>query len=74
MVRWANAEFLDERVPNGKLVVVDAGHFVWEERAGGYAALVADWVTGGYREAAARGPAAAVMSQATDGGNDELEQ
>jgi hypothetical protein len=23
-----NAEFLDERLPNGKLVVVEAGHFV----------------------------------------------
>jgi len=32
------------------------------------------WVAGGYRAAAARGPAAAVMSPATDGGNDELEQ
>jgi hypothetical protein len=30
--------------------------------------------SGGYREAAARGPTAAVTSQATDGGNDELEQ
>ena len=49
-----NAEFLDERLPNGKLVVMEAGHFVWEEQAGQYAALVADWVTDGYRAAAAR--------------------
>ena len=47
---------------------------MWEERAGEYASLIADWVTGGYRAAAAREPAAAVMSPATDGGNDELEQ
>jgi hypothetical protein len=46
------------------------GHFVWEERAAEYASLIADW----YREAAARGSTAAVMSPATDGGNDELEQ
>jgi hypothetical protein len=50
------------------------GHCVWEERAAEYASLIADWVADGYREAAARGPTAAVMSPATDGGNDELEQ
>src|ERR1700680_3881708 len=47
---------------------------MWEEQADEYAARIADWVTGAYREAAARGPTAAVMSPATDGGNDELEQ
>jgi pimeloyl-ACP methyl ester carboxylesterase len=54
VVPLVNAEFLDERLPNGKLVVVGAGHFVWEERADEYASLIADWVAGGYR-AAARG-------------------
>ena len=49
-------------------------HFVWEERADEYASPIADWVAGGYRAAAARGSTAAVMSLATDGGNDELEQ
>jgi len=72
VVPLMNAGFLDERLPNGKLVV-EAGHFVWEERAGEYAFLIADRVVDGYR-AAARGPTAAVMSPATDGGNDELEQ
>jgi pimeloyl-ACP methyl ester carboxylesterase len=43
-------------LPDSKLVVVDAGHFVWEERPGEYASLIADWVTGGYRAAAADGP------------------
>jgi hypothetical protein len=47
---------------------------VWEERADEYASLIADWVADGYRAAAARGPTAAVMSPATDGGNDELER
>jgi hypothetical protein len=44
-----------------------------EERADEYASLIADWVADGYL-AAARGPTAAVMSPATDGGNHELEQ
>jgi hypothetical protein len=42
-------------------------------RAGEYASLIAHWVADGYL-AAARGPTAAVMSPATDGGIDELEQ
>ena len=55
VVPLSNAEFLDERLPNGKLVVVEAGHFVWEERADEYASLIADWIAGGYRAAAAPG-------------------
>src|SRR5215831_13429977 len=31
VVPLANAEFLDERLPTSRLVVIDAGHFVWEE-------------------------------------------
>jgi pimeloyl-ACP methyl ester carboxylesterase len=54
VVPLSNAGFLDERLPNGKLVVVEAGHFVWE-RADEYAALIADWIAGGYRAAAAPG-------------------
>jgi pimeloyl-ACP methyl ester carboxylesterase len=46
VVPLINAEFLDERLPNGKLVVVEAGHFVWEERADVYASLTADWGRG----------------------------
>jgi hypothetical protein len=55
-------------------LVVEAGHLVREERADEYAYLIADWVADGYRAAAARGPTAALMSPATDGGNDEVEQ
>jgi hypothetical protein len=58
---------------NGKLVVVDAGHFVWRSKPTS-TPPIADWVAGGYREPAARGPTAAVMSPATDGGGDEFEQ
>jgi hypothetical protein len=46
---------------------VDAGRFVWEERPDEYAALIADWVTGGYHEAAAHGATAATMSTAHRG-------
>ena len=45
-------------------------HLAWEERADDYSSLIADW----YRATAACGPTAAVMSPATDGGNDETEQ
>jgi pimeloyl-ACP methyl ester carboxylesterase len=40
-----NAEYLHERLPNSKLDVVDAGHFVWEDAADEYAALVTSWWT-----------------------------
>jgi pimeloyl-ACP methyl ester carboxylesterase len=38
-----NAEYLHERLPNSRLDVVGAGHFVWEERAVDYARLLVDW-------------------------------
>ncbi|MGH8996396.1 MAG: alpha/beta fold hydrolase, partial [Acidimicrobiales bacterium] len=50
VVPLANAEFLGERLPNSKVVVVDAGHFVWEEAAGEYGSIIADWIGGGYRD------------------------
>jgi pimeloyl-ACP methyl ester carboxylesterase len=43
-----NGEFLHRRLPKSKLDVVDAGHFVWEDAADEYAALVASWWSGGY--------------------------
>ena len=51
VVPLVNAEFLEERLQNSTLVLVDAGHFVWEERAAEYGSLIADWVAGGDREA-----------------------
>jgi pimeloyl-ACP methyl ester carboxylesterase len=51
-VPLVNAEFLDKRLPNSRLDVLDTGHFVWEEAAGEYASIIADWVTGGYRDTA----------------------
>ena len=40
VVPLANAEFLDARLPNSRVVVIDAGHFVWEEAPAEYAAAV----------------------------------
>jgi pimeloyl-ACP methyl ester carboxylesterase len=40
VVPLSNAEFLDERLPDSTLVVIDAGHFVWEEAPGEYAAAI----------------------------------
>ena len=31
VVPLANAEFLNDRLPNSRLVIIDAGHFLWEE-------------------------------------------
>jgi pimeloyl-ACP methyl ester carboxylesterase len=46
VVPLSNAEFLDERLPTSRLVVIDAGHFVWEEAPAKYASAVLDPVTG----------------------------
>jgi hypothetical protein len=32
-------------------VIVDAGHFVWEEAAGEYESIVLEWATSGHRDA-----------------------
>jgi pimeloyl-ACP methyl ester carboxylesterase len=42
VVPLANAEFLDERLPNSRLKIIDAGHFVWEEASAEYAAIILD--------------------------------
>jgi pimeloyl-ACP methyl ester carboxylesterase len=46
-----NAELLDERLPNSRLDIVDAGHYTWEDAADEYASLVASWWSGGYATA-----------------------
>jgi pimeloyl-ACP methyl ester carboxylesterase len=40
VVPLANAEFLDQRLPHSRLVVLDAGHFVWEEAPAEYASAI----------------------------------
>ena len=42
----ANAEFLDERLPNSRVVLLDSGHFIWEEAPAEYAAIVLDSIGG----------------------------
>lgn len=39
----ANGEYLANRLPNARLQIVDAGHFVWEEAADLYAGHLLDW-------------------------------
>ena len=46
VVPLANAEFLDQRLPASRLVIIDAGHFVWEEEPAKYASAVIDSITG----------------------------
>lgn len=40
VVPVANAEFLDERLPVSRVVLIDAGHFVWEEAPAEYASAI----------------------------------
>lgn len=46
-----NGEFLHTRLPKSKLDSIDVGHFVWEDGADEYAALVTRWWDGGYATA-----------------------
>jgi pimeloyl-ACP methyl ester carboxylesterase len=46
VVPVANAEFLDERLPNSRVVLIDAGHFVWEEAPTEYASIILDSING----------------------------
>jgi pimeloyl-ACP methyl ester carboxylesterase len=43
-----NAEYLHERLPKSKLDILDAKHFISEDAADQYAALVTSWFAGGY--------------------------
>jgi pimeloyl-ACP methyl ester carboxylesterase len=47
VVPLANAAFLHERLPHSELREIDAGHFVWEDAADEYAALLKTWWAGG---------------------------
>jgi pimeloyl-ACP methyl ester carboxylesterase len=47
VVPVANAEFLDERLPNSRVALIDAGHFVWEEAPAEYASIVLSAIAGG---------------------------
>jgi pimeloyl-ACP methyl ester carboxylesterase len=40
VVLVANAEFLHARLPDSRVVIIDAGHFIWEEEPAQYAAAI----------------------------------
>ena len=42
VVPVANAEFLDARLPTSRVVLIDGGHFIWEEAPAEYASIVLD--------------------------------
>jgi len=44
-----NAEYLHERLPRSELHLLDAGHFVWEDAADEFAALVTAWWNNGHK-------------------------
>jgi pimeloyl-ACP methyl ester carboxylesterase len=44
----AMGEFLDQRLPTSRLVIIDAGHFGWEEKPSQYASAVLDSITGNW--------------------------
>ena len=46
MVNKQPLEFLDERLPNGRVVLIDAGHFVWEEAPAEYGSIILDSIMG----------------------------
>jgi len=45
VVPVANAEFLDERLPNSRVVLIEGGHFIWEESPAEYAAVILDSIS-----------------------------
>jgi pimeloyl-ACP methyl ester carboxylesterase len=53
---WAvppsNHRYLNQKLPNSKLDLLDAAHFPWEDRPDEYADLVSSWWSGGYAERA----------------------
>ena len=48
VVPLPNADFLDQRLPTSRLVIIDAGHFVWEEAPAKYASVILDSITGSW--------------------------
>ena len=48
VVPLANAEFLNKRLPTSRVVIVDAGHFAWEETPARYASIILDSITGNW--------------------------
>jgi pimeloyl-ACP methyl ester carboxylesterase len=51
-----NAEYLHERLPKSKLDLIDGLHFIWEDAADQYAALVTSWWAGDHATVERRSP------------------
>jgi pimeloyl-ACP methyl ester carboxylesterase len=47
IVSSENADVLARALPRMRSVLLDSGHFVWEDRAEDYAAAILDWIRGG---------------------------
>jgi pimeloyl-ACP methyl ester carboxylesterase len=45
VVPLANAEFLDERLPHSRVVIIEGGHFIWEEAPAEYASAILESIT-----------------------------
>jgi pimeloyl-ACP methyl ester carboxylesterase len=48
VVPVANAEFLDKRLRDSRVVLIDGGHFIWEEAPSEYAAIILDSISGNW--------------------------
>ena len=43
-----NAEFLDDRLPQSRVALIDGGHFIWEEAPTEYASIILDSISGNW--------------------------
>ncbi|HXB35681.1 MAG TPA: alpha/beta hydrolase [Puia sp.] len=49
IVQPVNGQFLADRLPNNRYLLLDAEHRVWEEAAADYNETISSWLEGGYR-------------------------
>ncbi len=56
VVPLVNAEFLNARLPDSQLDIIDSGHFVWEDGSDEYAALVSRWWRDNHLRVGSRSP------------------
>ena len=57
LVPWSNNQYLVDLLPNAVAHPLDADHYAWEQAPADYGRLIAEWVTGGYRNVAGGAPA-----------------
>jgi pimeloyl-ACP methyl ester carboxylesterase len=50
LVPPANGRLLADHLRHNRYTLIEAGHFVWEEKPGEYGAAIRDWILGGYRK------------------------